>query len=446
MAKHITAATTVITNPPTAAAEIDRVLNMMMRESRPVYVGLSVDIAYEMISSAPLASPITTSLLQNNPELERKVIAEILSKIERAAEPIIIVDGGAVRHQVLSEVNELVELTSFPTFVTAMGKSGVNEELPNFGGVYGGAGTHPGVKEAIESSDAVLWIGNFPSDFNTGEFTTDVKEEITIDFQRFSVKVGEVKYNVAMKYVLGSLIKELRQKSVSKSPRNVTWNPFPVKTFSDSVELKQEFLWPSLGSFFRPGDIVIGETGTSAFGLCDSKLPKGVMMFNQTVYGSIGYATGSIVGVGQSIKESGGKWKRPILVTGEGSMHLTVQAIADMLRWDLRPIIFVLNNGGYTIERLIHGKDASYNEVAIYDYSALAKALGPAHPAKYHGPVKTCGDLTKLLKEPGFGDAGCFELVELVLGRLDAPGSVIKTGAAIDEFNKAKVQKTVPGG
>lgn len=56
------------------------------------------------------------------------------------------------------------------------------------------------------------------------------------------------------------------------------------------------------------------------------------MMFNQTVFGSIGYATGAIVGVGQAIKESGGKWKRPILVTGEGSMHLTVQAIADMLR------------------------------------------------------------------------------------------------------------------
>jgi pyruvate decarboxylase len=63
------------------------------------------------------------------------------------------------------------------------------------------------------------------------------------------------------------------------------------------------------------------------------------MMFNQTVYGSIGYATGAIVGVGQAITESEGKWKRPILVTGEGSMHLTIQAIGDMLRWDLKPIM-----------------------------------------------------------------------------------------------------------
>ena len=69
---------------------------------------------------------------------------------------------GAVRHNVLFETSALAEATSFPTFVTAMGKSGVNEELPNFGGVYSGAGTYPGVKEAVETSDAVLWIGNYP--------------------------------------------------------------------------------------------------------------------------------------------------------------------------------------------------------------------------------------------------------------------------------------------
>jgi len=94
MAKHITAATTVITNPSTAASEIDRVLNTMMRESRPVYIGLSVDIAYETISSAPLASPIATALSPNDPELEKVVVADIISKIEYASSPVIIVDGG----------------------------------------------------------------------------------------------------------------------------------------------------------------------------------------------------------------------------------------------------------------------------------------------------------------------------------------------------------------
>jgi pyruvate decarboxylase len=65
-----------------------------------------------------------------------------------------------------------------------------------------------------------------------------------------------------------------------------------------------------------------------------------VFQFNQTVYGSIGYATGSAVGTFQAIKETG-KYKRNVLITGEGSLQLTVQAFADLLRHDLKPIMFV---------------------------------------------------------------------------------------------------------
>lgn len=113
----------------------------------------------------------------------------------------------------------------------------------------------------------------------------------------------------------------------------------------------------TLGKFFKPGDFIIGETGTSAFGLGCSKLPSGASMFNQTIFGSIGYATGAALGAFKAIRETC-QFKRCILVTGEGSLHLTVQAFADLLKLGLNPIVFVLNNDGYTVERLIHGKDA----------------------------------------------------------------------------------------
>ncbi|KAF4338011.1 pyruvate decarboxylase [Fusarium beomiforme] len=442
MAKHITAATAVINYAPTAAREIDEALTIMMRESRPVYIGISVDIAYEMIDSEGLNVPIPTKLQPNDAALEKKVIGEIRKLIEGSNNPAIIVDGGAVRHDALEETQELVKVTNFPTFTTAMGKGGLDEAIPQFAGVHSGAGTLPAVKQALEAVDTVIWVGNYPSDFNTGEFTTVVNKDATvIDLQRFAVWIGKTQYAVSMKHILHSLVDSLRANPISKASQQVTWDPYPKFSFQANDDLKQDYLWGALSSFFRPGDVIIGETGTSAFGLCDTKLPSGVMMFNQTVYGSIGYATGAIVGVGQAIKESEGKWGRPILVTGEGSMHLTIQALADMLRWDLKPIIFVLNNGGYTVERLIHGKEAFYNEVAILDYSLLGKTFGPAFESKYHGPVKTCGDLSALLQDSSFGNAGCLELVELILPPLDAPSAVIKTGAAIDAFNKAKAEK-----
>ncbi|EMT71405.1 Putative pyruvate decarboxylase C13A11.06 [Fusarium odoratissimum] len=422
MAKNITAATVVINYAPTAAREIDEALTVMMRESRPVYIGLSVDIAYEMIDAEGLNVPIPTELHPNDSDRTTQLLLlmEAISKVP-VAQPTSLTILGAVRNGVLEESHELIKLTNLPTFTTAMGKGGLDEAIPQFAGVHSGAGTLPAVKEALESVDTVIWIGNYPSDFNTGEFTTVVnKDAIVIGLQRFAVSIGKIQYPVSMKHVC------------------IAYSHFwqSQLTLSDSATPRQ-----FSSSFFRPGDVIIGETGTSAFGLCDTKLPSGVMMFNQTVYGSIGYATGAIVGVGQAIKESEGKWKRPVLVTGEGSMHLTIQALADMLRWDLKPIIFVLNNGGYTVERLIHGKEAFYNEVAVLDYSMLGKTFGPAFESKYHGPIKTCGELSSLLRDPNFGNVGCLELVELILPPLDAPSAVIKTGAAIDAFNKAKAEQ-----
>jgi pyruvate decarboxylase len=97
----------------------------------------------------------------------------------------------------------------------------------------------------------------------------------------------------------------------------------------------------------------------------------------------------------------------------------------------------VLNNGGYTVERLIHGKDAEYNTVAEWDYGNLAKAFGPKFPSKFHGPIRTAEDLANLLHGEEIRE-DCFHLVELVLEKLDAPLVVRLTSAAIDEFNKSK--------
>jgi pyruvate decarboxylase len=105
---------------------------------------------------------------------------------------------------------------------------------------------------------------------------------------------------------------------------------------------------------------------------------------------------------------------------------------------------FILNNGGYTVERLIHGKTEEYNDVAVWDYSSMAKMFGPAFRSQYHGPVKTNEDLVRLIESSVVREGDCLQVVELSLAPLDAPKSVLKTGAAIDEFNKQKGKKGTP--
>jgi len=46
---------------------------------------------------------------------------------------------------------------------------------------------------------------------------------------------------------------------------------------------------------------------------------------------------------------------RTILMTGDGSMALTIQEIGTMIKAECKAIVFVINNEGYTVERLIWG-------------------------------------------------------------------------------------------
>ena len=78
----------------------------------------------------------------------------------------------------------------------------------------------------------------------------------------------------------------------------------------------------------------------TAFGSAASRLPKGCLMYNQTVFGSIGYAGPSAAGAFQAAKESG-RLKRGILITGEGSLQLTPMCFADMLKLNLHPTVYV---------------------------------------------------------------------------------------------------------
>jgi indolepyruvate decarboxylase len=42
-----------------------------------------------------------------------------------------------------------------------------------------------------------------------------------------------------------------------------------------------------------------------------------------------------------------------------------------MLRDKQQPLILLLNNEGYTVERAIHGPEQRYNDIALWDWNRL---------------------------------------------------------------------------
>jgi len=122
------------------------------------------------------------------------------------------------------------------------------------------------------------------------------------------------------------------------------------------------YFWPRMSQFIRPEDVVVTETGTSNFGALEMPLPAKTICLSQILWGSIGWATGAAVGAALAARERRLKG-RTLLFTGDGSLQLTVQELSTAMRHGLTPIVFVLNNRGYTIERHLHGMKRHYNDV-----------------------------------------------------------------------------------
>lgn len=147
-------------------------------------IGIPVDVSISKISTGRLSIPIIKEIPIPEDEIEfNEVVMEIIKRVKASKSTIIIVDGGKIylelncfsfeldstdvllgttRHKVIPEVYRLMDVLKCPTFTTLMGKGAINEHHPQFCGVYGGASTNANIKSAIESSDCVLWVGNYP--------------------------------------------------------------------------------------------------------------------------------------------------------------------------------------------------------------------------------------------------------------------------------------------
>jgi pyruvate decarboxylase len=437
MSKEISCAVSMLNNEHEAAVLIDNAIRECYLQSRPVYISLPSDIVQRKVDGDRLNTPLDLEYPPNDQEAEDYVVDVVLKYLHAAKNPVVLVDACAIRHRALKETHDFVKKSGIPTFVAPMGKGAVDETLPNYGGVYAGDGSNVGVKERVESSDLVLSIGAIKSDFNTAGFTIRMSQLTSIDFHSYGTKVRYSEYpGVRMNGVLAKVTAKLGKLNIESGP--TPNNTIPEKEASSSEPtIKHAWLWPSLGQWLREDDIIITETGTSNFGIWETRFPANVSAISQVLWGSIGYATGACQGAALAAKETGNK--RTILFTGDGSFQLTAQEVSTMIRNKLNPIIFVICNQGYTIERLIHGWEDAYNDVQEWKYKDVPAVFGGDESTVTTYRVETKKELEKLFKDEEFSSAETKKLrfVELVMPWDDAPAALAKTAAAAAKANRS---------
>ena len=157
--------------------------------------------------------------------------------------------------------------------------------------------------------------------------------------------------------------------------------------------------------------MVLADLGTSYFGMGTSRLPHGVTFIGQPLWASIGYTLPALLGA--CLAAPG---RRGVLLIGDGAAQMTVQELGTILRQGLTPLVVVVDNDGYTVERAIHGPDEPYNDIARWDWTLAPAFLGQGVPA-HSERVTTVGELRSALAAAERTDR--LTLVQAVLPRMD---------------------------
>jgi indolepyruvate decarboxylase len=232
----------------------------------------------------------------------------------------------------------------------------------------------------------------------------------TTDKNFQGVYLGEL-----LRSVIDSSSSMLKKKQPARPPKRVAFVP-------SNDPLTQDVYWKAIQNFVRPGDVIVVEDGTSSAGFGRLTLPDDCTYITGAyVWCSIGYATGALLGA--SLATPG---RRHILLTGDGSLQMTVQELSTVMRHNLKPLIFVNQNQGYTVERAVLGKDAGYNDIATWRYSELPNVFSGEKKAETC-VVTSSNELQMVLESPH----STMVFVECVMDKYDAPYDLILGGHAI---------------
>ncbi|PWN39819.1 hypothetical protein IE81DRAFT_257082 [Ceraceosorus guamensis] len=406
-------------------------------------------------------------------------VGEILRVLSTAADPVVILDVNLMRFGHTKRARKLVNALGLPTFAAPLSKGLIDETSPLFGGTFVGASTLPHIKERIDQADIVVRIGHLRSDTNTGGFSADIEPERLLDINLDCVTFPAQNVHVAQTRAahnldLATIIADLTsQAELLRKTSTALGGGKPSRLISDSEDatvssklalsrppldglklplertpLTHNYMWPRFGEFFEQDDIVVVDTGTSSFGITDVRLSKNCNLVSQMLYNSIGWSTGAAVGAAVAAREdynarvrqaqaqqdqeavSAIKEPRVVLIVGDGALQMTAQEISTFIRLDLKPLIFVLNNSGYTIERALHGPHRDYNGIVDWRYADLVRTFG-AHEDKHRSHiVETVADFDDVLQRLASGDTpNVLSIVDVRLDKLDAPRILAALGS-----------------
>lgn len=399
--ENVTVASTQLEDPVTAIYEIDRVIDACLEHKRPVYIELPRDMVNKECEIPPSRTKLPKKV---NEDVLKEALKEATDMV-KAAKKVVIIGGAELRRFHLENLFlEMVEETGYPYSTSFLGKSLIDEAHPQFLGVYLGKIGKENVRKHIEEADCVIMLGVIMSDTNLGTSQLDISKTVFATVEEVCVKHHYYK-DVDLKSFIKGLISELKRDDKG----DVTVNDNKKVEFIPEAKapLKISRFFDRLNNFLFENCIVVSDVGDCLFGSANLQIPADCRYYGPVFYTSMGYAVPATIGIQVKHRD-----KRPIVIVGDGAFQMTGFEASCFVLHNLNPIVFVINNHGYTTQRFL--KDGSYNEIQNWNYNKLPEVIGGGLGLE----VKTEGELEEALVKAK-ENTGSFTIINLHFDKFD---------------------------
>ncbi|OUJ16279.1 pyruvate decarboxylase [Acetobacter orientalis] len=430
MVRHVTCAAESITDAASAPAKIDHVIRSALRESKPVYLEIACNVsAQECVRPGPVSSLLShpsTDTVSLNAAVDAAVA--FLEKAERTA---MLVGSKLRAAHALKETEALADKLGCGVAIMAAAKSFFPEDHAGFRGLYWGEVSAPGVQDLIEKADAVICVAPVFNDYSTVGWTAWPKGDKVLLAETNRVTVaGQTFEGFTLPEFLTALAKKAPARPLSA--KETTYVKPEIAPAQGDAKLTNDEMARQINAMLTSDTTLVAETGDSWFNAMRMHLPRGARVESEMQWGHIGWSVPSSFG-----NAMGSQDRQHVVMVGDGSFQLTAQEVAQMVRYELPVIIFLVNNRGYVIEIAIH--DGPYNYIKNWDYAGLMEVFnaGEGHGLGLH--AKTPAELEDAIKQAQANRRGP-TIIECHIDRSDCTDTLVKWGKRVASANARKPQ------
>jgi len=413
---ELTVGVAVLDDAETAAAEIERVLMLARRHSRPVYIEIPRDrVTAELAPARTYIAPAEDS----DPDVLRFAVAEAAERIRAAARPVILAGVELHRFRLQDVLADFVHATGIPVASTITGKSVFPEFDPTYIGVYEGAMCRDSVRDYVERSDCLILLGAMLTDIDLGIYTAQIDRASSVYAAKDRVGVGFRSYDgIRMEDFIRHLAAQPWTKRMPP-PFEHPEHPGPFIPVDRPITVAA--LFHQLNAFLEDDMIVIADPGDTLFGAADLYIHDGAHFIAPAYYCSLGFAVPAAIGVAAAAPHL-----RSLVLVGDGAFQMTGMELSTAARFGMNPIVIVFDNDGYGTERPM--LDGTFNDVHRWNFARIPDVLGAGLGIKVGTELEMAAAL-----ERARANAQSITIIQVMLERTDRSPALSRLTARLHE-------------